>query len=318
MRPKPSAATANADVSSPEPVAEGQEYHKNLGYDIREDVNYIYDELVRLGLSQYALELDVKGLTVVPPEKIAGADFTRQVRDAVLRTYERRHGEALDFENAETLEAATVTPFGKHMAYMLLEDPIFSDLMMNETLLALVGYRLGRNFSISNCQALIKAKGGKALKLHTDELLVPPPYSANGGGANATYTLTDYTVDDGALLYVPGSHKYRRLPVGDEGADRVVPVEAPAGSLILWDGATWHGAMARQNRGLRLNVILYFIRPHLRPMEVFFDRVDQETLDKYPPRYRTLIGESLKWWWREEGPRFDSPDWSMIGTTAYR
>jgi ectoine hydroxylase-related dioxygenase (phytanoyl-CoA dioxygenase family) len=318
MSTKPSLVVANGSPVPQEPANTDMEYHKNTGYDIRDDVNFIYDELVRLGLTQNALELDVKGLTVIPPESVAGPEFTKRVRDAVVRTYEKRHGETLDVENAETLAAATVTPFGKHMAYMLLEDPVFSELMMNEALLAVVGYRLGRNFSISNCQALIKAKGGQALALHTDELLVPPPYQSSHGGLNATYTLTDYTVDDGALLYVPGSHKHRRLPVGDEGADQVVPVEAPAGSFILWDGATWHGALARQNRGLRLNTILYFIRPHMRPMEVFFDKIDEATIAKYPPRYRTLIGESLKFWWNEEGPPFDAPDWSRIGTTFYR
>jgi hypothetical protein len=52
-------------------------------------------------------------------------------------------------------------------------------------------------------------------------------------------------------------------------------------------------------------------------MEIFFDRIDPATLAKYPPRYRALLGESLKWWWHEEGPSLDAPDYARIGTSAY-
>lgn len=306
VRDLPSAAAQSA-----------KDIHKNAGYDVGQDAKAIFDDLVGRGLTQNALELEIKGLTVIPPEKVAPLTFTTRVRDAMLEAYRRRHGVELDWANAETLDAALGSAVGKHMAYMLLEDPIFSELMLNETVLAMVTYRIGKNATISSYQALVKANGGQALPLHTDELMVPPPYASHGGGINVTYALTDYTIPNGALAYLPGSHKYKRLPVGNEGWDQSVPVEAPAGSLIIWDGATWHGALPRMRRGLRLNVVMYFIRPHLRPMEVFFERIAAETLNKYPPRYRTLLGESLKWWWHEDGPQFDSPDWSKIGTSAY-
>jgi ectoine hydroxylase-related dioxygenase (phytanoyl-CoA dioxygenase family) len=291
--------------------------HKNTGYNVGDDANAVFDSLVSRGLTQNALELEVKGLTVIPPEKVAPAAFVNRTRNAMLKAYQRRHGVDLDWVNAKTLKAALGSPVGAHMAYMLLEDPVFSELMLNETLLAMVTYRIGRNATISSYQALVKANGGEPLPLHTDELMMPPPYATHGGGINVTYTLTDYTIKNGALLYVPGSYKYKRLPVGNEGWDLAVPVEAPAGSLIIWDGATWHGALPRKAKGLRLNVVMYFIRPHLRPMEVFFDRIDEATMRQYPPRYRTLLGENLKWWWHEEGPSFDAPDYARIGTSAY-
>ncbi len=292
--------------------------HKVADYDIRTDVYDIYDRLVRLGLTEHALELEIKGLTVIPPEKVGPQSLLDRAREAFLATYERRHGTRLDYENAETLPAALGSPIGKHMAWMLLEDPVFSEILLNETLLAMVHYRLGVNATLSVMQGLVKAKGGLALGLHTDEVLIPAPYASLSGHLNGTYLLTDYSIENGALSYVPGSHKQKRLPVGNEGLDQAEAVIGRAGSLVIWDGATWHGALPRTARGLRLNLIYDFIRPHLRPMEVFFDRIDPETYAKYPPIYRTLLGQSLKYWWREEGPDFADVAWTRIGNSPYR
>ncbi len=292
--------------------------HKASGYDIRDDVHDIYGRLTRLGLAAHALELDIKGLTVIPPETVRAPGILERAREAFLKTYERRHGDRLDYRHAETLPAALGSPIGKHMAWMLLEDPVFSEILLNETLLAMVHYRLGVNATLSVMQGLVKAKGGLPLGLHTDEVLVPAPYASASGHLNVTYLLTDYSVENGALSYVPGSHKYKRLPVGDEGVDQAEAVVGVAGSFVVWDGATWHGALPRTATGLRLNLIYDFIRPHLRPMEVFFDRVDPADYEKYPPIYRTLLGQSLKYWWREEGPDFADVAWTRIGNSAFR
>src|SRR5690606_28856062 len=97
--------------------------HKAYGYDIRDDVHDIYGRLTRLGLAAHALELDIKGLTVIPPETVRAPGILERAREAFLKTYERRHGDRLDYQHAETLPAALGSPIGKHMAWMLLEDP---------------------------------------------------------------------------------------------------------------------------------------------------------------------------------------------------
>src|SRR5690606_23600202 len=44
--------------------------HKAYGYDTRDDAHDIYGRRTRLGLAAHALELDIKGLTVIPPETV--------------------------------------------------------------------------------------------------------------------------------------------------------------------------------------------------------------------------------------------------------
>ena len=58
----------------------------------------------------------------------------------------------------------------------------------------------------------------------------------------------------------------------------------PAGSAILWHGATWHGSFPRKKPGLRINLSAYFCRPHLMPQESYRDSIPEGFLDGEDPR----------------------------------
>jgi ectoine hydroxylase-related dioxygenase (phytanoyl-CoA dioxygenase family) len=47
----------------------------------------------------------------------------------------------------------------------------------------------------------------------------------------------------------PSSHRYARRPRSGEGADAAFPIEAPMGSLVVWNGNLWHGAFPRTEPG---------------------------------------------------------------------
>ena len=47
------------------------------------------------------------------------------------------------------------------------------------------------------------------------------------------------------------------MPSPGDGVEDAVPVEAAAGSLIVWHGNTWHGAYPKETDGLRMNVTTY-------------------------------------------------------------
>ena len=87
------------------------------------------------------------------------------------------------------------------------------------------------------------------------------------------YALTDFDREHGTTAFVPGSHKWGRNPVGNETVigEQAIPVEAPAGSLIIFHGSTWHGAYNRVAQGLRASVHLLMVRSILRVTEDFYD-----------------------------------------------
>ncbi|MBY8822241.1 phytanoyl-CoA dioxygenase family protein [Sphingomonas colocasiae] len=259
----------------------------------------------RLGLERHAAELDSYGFTIVEPDRAAPPGFADALLRTVLAIAGRRAGRTLDPANAESHAGGSA--WGQHLFYLLLEDPIFEQAMMNETVLALITYLLGESCVLSSMNSILKGPGADHLILHSDSAMVPAPYPAYAQVANATWLLTDYDRDRGALAFWPGSHKFCRPPTMRETADidRFAPVTAPAGSLVIWHGNTWHGAFPRQVPGLRVNLILYFCRIYMQTQEWYRERVSEAALARNPVRFRHLVGLENPYPFGAEGAPID-------------
>lgn len=275
-----------------------------------EGLDSVLEEIRELGLEAHAAELDTWGLTVLPPERLAPREFTIRLRDAILNLAERRTGVRPDFENGAThanIPATSGQTGEAWMWHILFDDPIFPDALMNRACLAMVTYLVGYSAKLSNSSALVKGPVDwegppRPLGLHNDSRGVPAPLPPYSQFASATWALTDYTLEKGALGYLPGSHKLCRQPTPDEALDRVVPVEAEAGSLIVWHGNTWHAPFPRTVPGLRVSMLLYFCRDYMTTQERYRERVPETMLERHPPRFRTLMGLMDGYGWADEGP----------------
>lgn len=247
-------------------------------------------DLRRLGLEHHAAELDSYGFTIVEPGRAAAAGFVDEVLQQILAIAERHSGQRPDLQHADIHAGGSA--WGQHLFYLLLEHPVFEQAMMNEVVLALITYLLGESCVLSSMNSILKGPGTDFLPLHSDTAMVPAPYPAYAQVANATWLLTDYDRASGALSFWPGSHKFCRTPTSREVADieRFVPVVAPAGSLVVWHGNTWHGAFPRQVPGLRVNLIIYFCRIYMQTQEWYRDRVSAEALARNDDRFRHLVG----------------------------
>ena len=267
-------------------------------------------ELDRLGLRDHVQELDLAGLTIIPRETTGmTAERIDRIRERVYGLIEEQSGVRPDPETGETHRNI----FYPSLYYFLFEDRIFEELLMNEYALAMASHLCGEDAVLSACTVFMKGPGdppttGSVLQLglHTDnngwqypEPFPPPEQSLV---VNCTWTLTDYTEEDGATAYVPGSHLLRRNPVGLEGEDRMVPVEAPRGSLVVWGGNTWHGGLPRKKPGLRAGLAWAISRPFMAQQEPFQLDVTDEILARNSARFGVLMGQTFPTGWRAEGP----------------
>ena len=258
-------------------------------------------------------ELETFGFTVIEPGRVAPPEFLDRARRAVLETAERRTGVKHDLEAGIHGTLEQEPPFSHQyiLYYLLLEDPVFQEYVTNLTLLTLMTYLLDFDFKIHSLTSFVKweneAGYGPSLGLHMDSPVRPLSLLAGKDchSANSAFLLTDYTRDNGSLAFVPGSHRIGRQPKPGEGADKAIPLEAPAGSLVLWHGNLWHGAFPRTNPGLRLNLTGYFSRSYITVQENYRDTITQEVLDRNPKRLAVLIGMGDDRGWRSaDGPRF--------------
>jgi ectoine hydroxylase-related dioxygenase (phytanoyl-CoA dioxygenase family) len=221
---------------------------------------------------------------------------------------------------ADTAEGATHENLKLPNYYFLLfEDPLFEELLMQPAALALVTKLLGWSCVLSTSTALIKGPSSKPadrldIALHCDTEMHPPPFPPFAQYANATWLLSDYSKEGGSLCFVPGSHLLCRQPAPGEALDRIVPIDAPMGSLVLWHGNTWHGAYRRQTKGLRMAVAFLFARRFLLTREPYREDVTQEMLDRNAPRFATLMGQEILAGWRSEGPDYTRLDTRAVPT----
>ena len=116
----------------------------------------------------------------------------------------------------------------------------------------------------------------------TREFLFPPCMTT------LMWALTDFTSENGATLFVPGSHLSGSQPVFDAPFEQAVPAEASAGSLILWDGRTWHATGSNSTTDeYRIGVTNNFVAPMIRP------------LVNYPFSLRPEVAADLNEWQKQ-------------------
>ncbi|HEX2038180.1 MAG TPA: phytanoyl-CoA dioxygenase family protein [Acidimicrobiales bacterium] len=275
--------------------------------------NQRYRGLRQMGLEQNVAELEAFGFTVVEPEKVAPADFTRRLRDRLLEIASRRTGvpHALD-RPGDPGRYDSEPRFGSQyvLYYLALEDDVFAEALLNPVATALSSYLLGGDYRLSSLTCFVKWAGPPtgSLGLHADypgglRGDLPPVY---GLVANATWVLTDYTRENGALAVVPGSHRLARRPGPGEGEDDAIPVEAPAGSLVVWHGNLWHGAYPKSTPGLRLSLVNYMCRPAMRTQEDYRPQLTPEVRARLPKRLVDMLGGFDPMMWTDErGPQFE-------------
>jgi len=188
-------------------------------------------------------------------------------------------------------------PRGAAVQQLASQHRMFRDLAVNPVAVALMQYLIGASATrFSSHNSFIKWHGdygyGSNLGLHCDQTAVPLPWGRNALTANTNWCLTDYTLDGGALAYVPGSHRRMTRPTFPEATRLAVPCEAPKGSVLVFHGATWHGAFPRTTPGMRLSIANYYRHLMVLPQEDIkngFDRALADDCDD-PTLFRALAG----------------------------
>jgi ectoine hydroxylase-related dioxygenase (phytanoyl-CoA dioxygenase family) len=127
---------------------------------------------------------------------------------------------------------------------------------------------------LGNLSANITGPGGGEMVLHADQIFVPEPWSAEPQGANAAWCIDDFTAENGATCFVPGSHLLNRAPRADDDRE-AVPMEAPAGSLVVFESRVWHRTGHNRTADQRrAGIFGWYTRPIYRTQENWFLSLD--------------------------------------------
>lgn len=162
-------------------------------------------------------------------------------------------------------------------------------LLVEPSVLRLVRARLGPEAQLSIASTMEIHGGETAQALHRDDAYFPEnPHPTLV--VNTIWALTDFTEANGATRLVPGSHA--RGGTVDPAAASIAAA-MPRGSVLLWDGAVWHGGGANTNGDVRFGLSLNYCRGWVRQQENQYLSLSPELVAGLPDDVQKLLGYDI-------------------------
>jgi ectoine hydroxylase-related dioxygenase (phytanoyl-CoA dioxygenase family) len=168
-------------------------------------------------------------------------------------------------------------------------DPVFCDLAEHPIALRFVKAIIGWPALLSSMSANITCGGGASMMVHCDQGYMPEPWT-RPHGINIAWCVDDFTLANGATQYVPGSHMLNRSRRTDERLGALLPLEAPAGSLIAMEGRLWHTNGRNVDGTRRAGVFGWYTLPVYLPQENWFLSVNPAVRQFSSETLLTLLG----------------------------
>ncbi len=230
-------------------------------------------------LEEHAAELHEQGYTIV--ENVldkAEIEAANAVLDAIFER-EKEIGPKRNWHNGTY-----------KVAYMLPQKAsLFLEFCFNPRVLPLMQMLLGERCVLGSLNGLSMTPGGQGQSLHLDQDETVP-------GAvlyiNALHTLDDFTRENGCTRVVRGSQN-RVFPRGAEREtieSEAVYLEAPAGSLIAFNGGLWHAGSQNKTDKPRRAIHAFYHRAWLRPQWDYPRSLSPEVVETMTDEQKRLFG----------------------------
>ena len=230
--------------------------------------------------SQVQCVLD-KGFVVVPDA--IETDTARVWREglAVLVAAQR----------AAMTEATSIDDYMVHNPMML--DRQFFDVLEHPALVSALDSLLGPTSIVYAYTSSSMPAGGSnySRRVHIDCPRVIPGYVTNLG---VIVALDDFTADNGATYFLPGSFERTEQPTEDEffaGAERVFPRR---GDLVVFNARTWHYGGLNTTAVDRHAVTINACRSYMRQRFDYPRMVGNEIGDSLSATQRRLLGFDVR------------------------
>jgi ectoine hydroxylase-related dioxygenase (phytanoyl-CoA dioxygenase family) len=175
---------------------------------------------------------------------------------------------------------------------LIARSPAARELVTHPLVLAAVGCVLGHatSFQLHLTQLIAVGPGEPAQPVHRDQWAFdffpfPSGYEVQ---CNTIWAVDDFRDENGATRLVPGSHRAAdKLTFAD--AD-TVPAAMPAGSILFYTGALYHGAGANRSPAVRRGINITYNVSWLRQEENQYLAVPQDVARTLPAPLLRLMG----------------------------
>jgi ectoine hydroxylase-related dioxygenase (phytanoyl-CoA dioxygenase family) len=171
---------------------------------------------------------------------------------------------------------------------LLAHGAPFTAVPVHEHVLPIVEGVLDSDCLISSLSSIAIDPGEIAQPIHADDMVIPLEKPHRPIVCNSMWALTDFTDANGATRLVPGSHRKENPVYGS--TYETVPAEMRKGSVLIWDGALWHGGGANRTTMRRTGIAMNYCAGFIRQQENQQLGLSPELVRSFPPRLQELIG----------------------------
>jgi ectoine hydroxylase-related dioxygenase (phytanoyl-CoA dioxygenase family) len=171
---------------------------------------------------------------------------------------------------------------------LLAHGAPFDRVPVHDNVLPLVEAVLDQGCLISSLSSIAIDPDESAQPIHADDMVIPLDKPHRPIVCNSMWALTDFTSANGATRLVPGSHKKQNPEYG--GKYETIAAEMPKGSVLLWDGALWHGGGANTTSERRTGIAMNYCAGFIRQQENQQLGLSPSLVKTFPKRLQELVG----------------------------
>ncbi|KTD82748.1 phytanoyl-CoA dioxygenase family protein [Legionella waltersii] len=139
--------------------------------------------------------------------------------------------------------------------------------------------------------SLFPGNGNYGSRIHVDSPRFIPNYITNLG---VIFPLNDFTLENGATYFLPGSHKYEQLPSEEFFYKNAKRALCQAGDMIVFHGRLVHAAGHNNSLETRHSLTINLCRSYMRQRFDFPRLVSQYTIDQLGDDGKRLIGMNVR------------------------
>lgn len=266
---------------------------------IKENMSYGKIELS----AEEARQLDEHGLLML--EGFASPEMVVALRRRIAELFAEQGEQA----GAEFKQE----PGTDRLANLVNHGELFEQAIAEPKLLAAVERVLGAEFKLSSLNARsARPHSDWVQPLHCDTGALPD--ERGNSVCNIIWMLDDFTTENGATRFVPGTHRAGMLPQ-DALEDPAVPhpreqlVTGKAGTVVVMNAHLWHGGTANRTDRPRLALHSFYCRRD-QPQQQYQKRLLGETV-------RQRLSGELRWLLALDDPLNDRLSMQFSGRSGF-
>ena len=229
-------------------------------------------------------QLDQHGFLLL--ESLIPPDTTAQLREHALSL-------AVAEQKAGKGHSYLANDSAQRVWNLVDKGEIFEEAIQHPKMLAAMEYLLGADCTLSSFTVNVLYPGAPDAGLHIDYPLsgLPTPRPSFPMVANSVWFLDDWTLENGATRCVPGSHqRLAALPEPGVEYDDALQICGPRGSVLIVNGAIWHGSSKNITNKSRVGLLGFFCRSILKPQQAHPELVSDDVVSRATPTLKRLLG----------------------------